>query len=81
MASTPALIGPKSCVEASRLIDAPSLSDASDRPIPPSLDFIASRKPTLRLREINERPLSTITRARITFRDFLNNAAPRWVDE
>lgn len=56
MASTPALIGPKSC-EAVSPASLPRPSDANDMAgDTPSLDFISSPKSILRLREINEHP-------------------------
>lgn len=60
MASTPALIGPKSCEATSpdRCLALPTRM-AGDTP---SLDFILSPKSILRLREINEHPFSTVTR-------------------
>jgi len=56
MASTPALIGPKSCEGASpdRCL---ALSMQTVRNTP-SLDFILSLKSILRLHEINEHPFS-----------------------
>jgi len=81
MASTPALIGPKSCEGASpfrALREQRRVEEGGGEGGTPSLDFISSLKSTLRLREINEHPFSTITRdpgiahalhvhARITF--------------
>lgn len=56
MASTPALIGPKSCEGASpdRCLALPTRT-AGDTP---SFDFILSLKSILRLHEINEYPFS-----------------------
>lgn len=56
MASTSALIGPKSC-EAASPASLPRPSDANGMTgDTPSLDFISSSKSILRLREINEYP-------------------------